>query len=134
MDDLSKKLEALLGDPESIGKIQAMMGALGASAPSAPASSPPEQPDASPDVSPAGLLDSLSGGLDISMLAKLAPLIGGLGGEGESDQHTILLKALRPYVQGDRVKKLDDAIHMMKLAKFLPLLQTLGGKEEPHGG
>ena len=50
----------------------------------------------------------------------MAPLIAGLNKE---DENTALLKALRPYLHGDREERLDDAIQMMKMMKLLPLLQ-----------
>lgn len=57
---------------------------------------------------------------DLSAIAKMAPLMAGLNKE---DENTALLKALRPYLHGDREKRLDDAIQMMKMMKLLPLLQ-----------
>ena len=59
----------------------------------------------------------------MSVLLKLAPLLGGLNKE---DENTALLKALRPYLHGDREKRLDDAIQIMRLMKVLPLIQEKG--------
>lgn len=65
---------------------------------------------------------------DLGSLTALLPLLtGGDGGSGGPD-HTPLLKALRPYLQGDRQNRLDDAIQIMGLMKFIPLL---GGKKPP---
>ncbi len=108
-DELSKKLDSLLGSPEGMQKIQSMMAALGVSAPTAP------EPDPSPPAVPAipeGLL-------------QLLPLLTQMG---QDDQNTTLLKALRPYLHGEREKRLDDSVRMMQLLKFLPLLQGGGGK------
>ena len=41
-----------------------------------------------------------------------------------SPDDTALLKALRPYVHGEREKKLDEAIKLVELSKLLPLLRS----------
>lgn len=108
-DELSKKLDSLLGSPEGMQKIQSMMAALGVSA-EAPSS--PEPPPSPPmPAIPEGLL-------------QLLPLLTQMG---QDDQNTTLLKALRPYLHGEREKRLDDSVRMMQLLKFLPLLQGKGG-------
>lgn len=130
MDDLNQKISDLLNSPDGMARIQSMMDALGlgGSGDDAPASipdnpAPPREPAASQTPSfpvPA----SGGGGLpDMSVLLKLAPLLGGLNKE---DENTALLKALRPYLHGDREKRLDDAIQIMRLMKVLPLIQEKG--------
>ncbi len=74
----------------------------------------PEPPPAAP---------ALPSGLDTSLLTKLAPLLNGVG---KDNQDTRLLRALRPYLHGEREKRLDEAIRLLQMA---PLLQMLGGKE-----
>ncbi len=37
---------------------------------------------------------------------------------------TALLKALRPYLHGEREKKLEEAIRLMELSKLLPLIRS----------
>lgn len=83
MDDWNEKLNRLLSDPETVGKMQAMLSSMGATgeAPSPPAP---------------------------------APVV--------ADNDTALLKALRPYIHGEREKRLDDAIKLMELSRLLPLL------------
>ena len=85
------------------------MGAFGA-APPAPAESTP--------------LPSLPTGPDIGMLLKLTPLLAELGKE---DDTTALFQALRPHLQAERQKKLDEAGQMLRLMKLLPLLSELKG-------
>ena len=99
----------------------------------APEASPAQTPDLSALL--AGLTGGQTGvsgekpaggqgsGLDLSMLAKLAPLLSGMGQE---DENTALLRALRPYLHGDREKRLDDAIQIMKFMRVMPLLQEKG--------
>lgn len=107
-DDLGEKLNAFLSSPDAMEKLQGALAAFGVS----PESPPEEEPP------PAEGLGELSG------LLKLAPLLSGLGQE---DQNTVLLNALRPYLHGEREKRLDDSMKMMKLLKLLPLLQQKGG-------
>ena len=96
--DLGKKIEELLRSPDSMAKIGEAMAALGISADPPPEQSPPE-----PSMDLSGLL----------------PLLSSVGQE---DSHTALLKALRPYLHGEREKKLDESVKLMKLLQLLPLL------------
>lgn len=41
-----------------------------------------------------------------------------------SPDDAALLKALRPYVHGEREKKLDEAIKLVELSRLLPLLRS----------
>ena len=117
MDDLNDKLTRLLSDPNSMAKIQGMMAALGGTDTPAPPEAPPAPPSPVPSSLP---LDGLP---DLSMLSKLAPLMGALGKE---DDDTRLLQALRPYLRGEREQRLDDTMKMLRLTKLLPLLQEQG--------
>lgn len=138
MDDLSQKLNDLLNSPDSMNKIRSALSAMGLGGDeggkaAAPEASPAQTPDLSALLAgltggqtgvsgekPAG---GQGGGLDLSMLAKLAPLLSGMGQE---DENTALLRALRPYLHGDREKRLDDAIQIMKFMRVMPLLQDKG--------
>ena len=104
-DELSKKLDGLLNSPEGLEKIRQMMEALGGGDPTPPPQAEPVLPE----------MDSI---------LKLMPLLSALGQE---DENTALLKALRPYLHGGREKRLDESMRMMRLLKFLPLLQQKGG-------
>ena len=116
-DELSKKLDNLLNSPDGMDKIQSMMATLGISPEMLMTEAQPE-PKPPPQSSPA--IPELDG------LLKLMPLLSQMG---KDDQNTTLLKALRPYLHGDREKRLDDSVRMMQLLKFLPLLQK-GGMTE----
>ena len=106
--DLSLKLNALLNDPGTMDKLRGALASLGADA--APAD-PPPPPSAA------------AAGTDLSSLTALLPLLNGLNQE---DENTALLKALRPYLHGDREKKLNDSIKLLQLIRFLPLLKDKG--------
>ena len=105
MDDLNEKLERLLSDPEGIAKIQAAMSALGGeSSPPTPAPPPTPMPD-------------------MAALTRLMPLISNLGADSDD---TRLLGALRPYLHGQRVERLDESMRLLQLIKLIPLLQQQG--------
>ncbi len=110
MDDLNDKLDRLLSSPDSMKRIEEMMAAFTADAPAA-APSEPSIPDL-PDLGP---------------LLQLVPLLGQLGQE---DDNAALLKALRPHLQKERQKRLDDAAQMMKLVKLLPLIKGIADHKE----
>ena len=112
MDDLSQKLDRLLSSPDGMKRIEELMGAFGA-APPAPAEHTPP---------------SLPTGADMGMLLKLTPLLAQLGKE---DDTTALFHALRPHLQAERQKKLDEAGQMLRMMKLLPLLSELKGGDDP---
>ncbi len=115
MDDLNDKLAKLLADPAAMDKIGAALSSLtGEDKPAAPPPPPPA-----------------TGNLpDMTMLAKLAPLVSSLK---QDDNDTRLLAALKPYLHGAREQRLDEAMQLLKLSKLLPLLQgSLGG--DKNGG
>ena len=112
MDDLSQKLDRLLSSPDGMKRIEELMGAFGAA--------PPASTEPSPSPLPAGM--------DMGMLLKLTPLLAQLGKE---DDTTALFHALRPHLQTERQKKLDEAGQMLRLMKLLPLLNELKGGDAP---
>lgn len=123
MDDLAKKLSELLNSPDGMQKIQAAaasFGMLGGGTSASDKSDPPPESASSPFPS----LDGLGSLGDIETIQKLIPIISGLKSD---NQDTILLKALRPYLQDERQQRLDESIKMMQLIKLLPLLKEKGG-------
>lgn len=104
-DDLQSKLDALLNSPDSLQQIAQMMATL------SPPDDPPPAPAPTPDTP------------DLSMLLKLAPLLSSLTAENE---HTVLLKALRPYLHGEREKRLDESMKLLRMLELLPLLKEGG--------
>lgn len=134
MDDLAKRLSELLNSPEGMQKIQsvaASMGMLGNS-PAAPELAPPaEMPPPPP---PPEEASALSEGVDLSalsgllgggdMLGRLMPLLMNFK---RDNNDTILLKALRPYLEEDRQHRLDESVKMLQLLQLLPLLKDKGG-------
>ncbi len=122
-DELSKKLNSFLNSPDGMEKLQGAMAALGISPDVLQGGG--AETAAAPPPEPAPTMPSLPNlGGDISGLLQLAPLLSNIG---KDDHHTALLKALRPYLHGDREKRLDDSMKMMQLLKLLPILQQKGG-------
>ncbi len=111
MDDLTEKLDRLLSSPDGMKRIEELMSAFGGAAPQ----DPPPKPDAMPALG------------DMGMLLKLAPLLGELGKE---DDASALLRALRPHLQTERQKRLDEAGQMLRLMRLLPLLGELRKGDE----
>lgn len=107
--DLGQKLDQLLNSPEGMAKIGQMMAALSGTDTAPPPSAPPAP---AAETAP-----------DLSGLLRFAPLVSQLGKE---DDNTALLKALRPYLHGDREKRLDESVKLMQLLKLLPILREGG--------
>lgn len=128
MDDLNQKINDLLNSPDGMARIRNMMEALGLSTDEGKDGQPdaqtaPSEPEETPDPPVPAPAASGGGMPDMSILFKLAPLLGNMN---KDDENTVLLKALRPYLHGDREKRLDDAIQILRLMKFLPLIQEKG--------
>ena len=138
MEDLSAALQELLRSPGTAQKLEQLLGGAGSA--EAPAPAPPSAAPSAPPPGPSGplpelssllpLLGSLGGGNlpsekseEAAMLQKLLPLLGSMNRETED---TRLLRALRPYLHGEREQRLDQAIQMMRIAQLLPLLGAGG--------
>ena len=125
MDDLSQKIDSLLQSPQGMQKIQAAMAAFGSSAPETGAPDTPAGSGSAPlgellhQFSPPPEKSDAGGSPDMARLIQLMSLLSGLN---KDDENTALLRALRPYLHGEREKRVDDAIHMMRLMKLMPLL------------
>ena len=117
-DDLQEKLSKLLSSPESMAKISGLLGSLGGT--------PPPPAEAAPSPSPPPVAGGSPEGIDI---AKLLPLLSGFSGDSDD---TRLLRALKPYLHGERAGRLDGALRMLQLSQVLPLVSGLTGRDS-HG-
>lgn len=71
---------------------------------------------------------------DPATVSKMLAMLSSMTGDGKTQNppspaspaadDTALLKALRPYLHGEREKKLDEAIKLMELSRLLPLLKS----------
>ena len=123
-DGFSEKLNAILADPDAMGKILSLAQSLeGDSSPSdgeegpSAAPVPASQETTSPDLN--SLLSSITGGEGVD--PRLLALGGRLLSEWSrpDDQKTALLAALRPYVKPERYAKVDRAIQIAKLSRLV---------------
>ena len=139
-DGFSEKLNAILADPDAMGKIMSLAQSLdGEAAPTdqdaseEPSSPSGDQEDAPPDLS--GLLSAFTGGSGGEGLdPKLLQLAGRLLSEWNrpDDRKTALLAALRPYVKPERYAKVDRAIQIAKFSRLIrvALAALREGKED----
>ena len=116
MDDFAQKLNELLSSPDGLKKIEqaaeslGMLGKTGNPAPAAETSAL------------AADTGGFSGG-ELDTIRKIMPLLSSFR---QDDQNTVLLKALRPYLQDSRRRRVDDAVKIMNMLKVLPHLKDKG--------
>lgn len=100
MSELDDKLNSILSNPQMMQQIMSLAQSMNGSD-SAPSPPPPKAP---------ALFDAP---IDPSLLSKIA----GLMQRGSIDQDQMqLLKALRPYLSGQKLQKLERAMHAAKMA------------------
>lgn len=119
MDNLEEKLNALLSDPETMQKIQAIAGSLGQPS---PAPTAPAENQHAPEGSPLP---------NLSALQNLGNLSAGVGVD---QNQKALLNALGPYLSRDRVAKLENAMRAAKMARMASSLLGNGGLQTLLGG
>ena len=98
MDELESRLGAILGNPDMMSKIMAFAQNFNQQEPQKAADPPPKE--AAPDI-------------DLNMLKKLSALAGK---SGIDQNQRMLLSALRPYLSGTRISKLERAMQAAKMA------------------
>ena len=108
MGEMEDKLSAILNNPQMMSQIMSMAQAMGANssndAPPQPQPSAPKPPAPAPSLS-----------IDPMMLQKLS----GFAGQGAiNKEQQALLKALSPFLQKDRLGKLERAMRAAKIARF----------------
>lgn len=109
MEGIEDKLGAILNDPKMMQQIMNMANALG--------SSTQEAKDSQEKTENAPILDS-------GILQKLSSFSG--PGGIDPEQKT-LLQALRPYLTGERIQKLEKAMRAAKMARFASVFLNSGG-------
>lgn len=101
MEDMQSQMNAILQNPEMMAKISALAQSLGGASPETP--KPPPAPEGGfPDI-------------DIGMLQKLS----GFASQSSIDSNQQnLLRALGPYLKGDRIHRLEKAMRAAKMARL----------------
>ncbi len=106
MDDMEGKLNAILSDPSAMEKIMGLAQTLNLNQQPSPPSNETVQVSAE---------NSIPGNIDLSMLQKL----GGLISQSGADQNErTLLHALHPYLNQERIHKLERALRASKIARM----------------
>ena len=129
MAQLEEQLNAILDDPEAMGKIMALARSLSGGEkaeekePGPQGRSRPQKEDREdvPDLS------SLLGQVDPGMLQMGMRLFQEY--QGEDDRNAALLAALRPFLKEDRRAKLDRALELVRMVRLIrAALGAVGGK------
>lgn len=109
MDDLTGKIQEILGDPGKLEQIKSMAAMMGFSEENPISSSEPAK-KAEPS-------------LDLGGMMNLLPLLN----KGAKQDETInFLLALRPLLGEARQRKIDEAIKILRILNLLPLLKNTG--------
>ena len=125
MDDLTSKVQEILGSEEGMKQSQDMAKALGLTG----GDDPPAPPSGDLSGLLAGLGDSPppSGGEGFSInpadLMRIRQLMQQARAETPS---TAFLRSLRPLLKEERRHKVDEAIRILHLMSLLPVLQQSG--------
>lgn len=119
MEDMDSRLNALLSDPEAMGRIMALAQQLSgeSAASSPPPCSPPPPPQQQED-----------DGFDPMLLLKFLPLLQELR-QDNSSQSMQFLTALRPYLKPERQPKVERAVKLAHLICVGKKFLTEGGLE-----
>ena len=144
MEEMAAKLADLLGNDESLKQISGLLSALGGGASGKKRTQEGPAP-AAPDLG--ALLEMISAvggggqessrqgpgeeppgpaggsGLDPKILGLLTQAMGMMN---QPDPNVELLRALKPYLEGRRREKVDEAIQALRLLRLVPLLQQSG--------
>ena len=105
MDDLESKLGEILSNPQMMQQIMGLAQSLGQPSEKSGANAPPAIPD----------------------LAALQTISGVLSQSNMDSQQQNLLRALSPYLNQERIQKLEKAMRAAKLAKMASTFLENGG-------
>ena len=110
MAEFEEKLQSILGNPELMGQIMSMAGAM--NQPQQPPPPPPPQPQAGLPFDPG----AMAGMMQMLKATQLEP-----------KQHQ-LIQALRGFVPDDRLVRLEKAMQASLIAKFASAAMNQGGR------
>ena len=105
MDDLETKLGEILSNPQMMQQIMGLAQSLGQPSEKSGTNAPPSIPD----------------------LAALQTISGVLSQSNMDAQQQNLLRALTPYLNQERIQKLEKAMRAAKLAKMASAFLENGG-------
>ena len=109
MAEFEEKLQSILGNPELMGQIMTMAGAMNQQQPPPP---PPQQPTAGLPFDPG----AMAGMMQMLKATQLEP------------RQRQLIQALRGFVPDDRLVRLEKAMQASLIAKFASAAMNQGGR------
>lgn len=109
MDDINRRLEDILNDPESMNRVRQMAQSLLGEEENEDSTSSSEN----------------TSGVNSADIGRIMGILGKIENNG-NDNRTKLLLALKPHLTGKRREKVDSAIKLLKLIEALPLLKQAG--------
>ena len=107
MAEFEEKLQSILGNPELMGQIMSMAGAM-----NQPQQPPPPQPQAGLPFDPG----AMAGMMQMLKATQLEP------------RQRQLIQALRGFVPDDRLVRLEKAMQASLIAKFASAAMNQGGR------
>lgn len=110
MAEFEEKLQSILGNPELMGQIMSMAGAMNQQQQSPPP--PPQQPTAGLPFDPG----AMAGMMQMLKATQLEP------------RQRQLIQALRGFVPDDRLVRLEKAMQASLIAKFASAAMNQGGR------
>ena len=108
MSELQDTINKIMSDPEAMRQVQSLGEKLGITN-SAPVQPPAPQPSAGNELS--------------SALSKLMPL---MSAAKPNDETAALLNALRPFLSGEKLERLQSAQKLVSLIRMIPLIKDSG--------
>lgn len=124
MSELDDKLNSILNNPQMMQQIMSLAQSM--NNPEPQPSAPPE-PQQSPAPKSGALFDTP---IDPSLLNKIAGLMQRSSIDQDQAQ---LLKALKPFLSGRKLQKLERAMHAAKMAGIASGMVGIGGRH-PFSG
>lgn len=126
MSELDDKLNSILNNPQMMQQIMSLAQSMNSPEPQPPAQ--PQPPQSQPPQPKGGAL--FDAPIDPSLLSKIAGLVQRSSIDQDQAQ---LLKALRPFLSGQKLQKLERAMHAAKMAGIASDVVGIGG-HHPFSG
>ena len=125
MSELDDKLNSILNNPQMMQQIMSLAQSMNSPEPQPPAQLQPQSQ--TPPPKGGALFDAP---IDPSLLSKIAGLMQRSSIDQDQAQ---LLKALRPFLSGQKLQKLERAMHAAKMAGIASDVVGIGG-HHPFSG
>lgn len=124
MSEFDDRLNSILSNPAMMQQIMTLAQSLNQSNPSNPPQPQPQQAPPPPPAQQSAPAPSPEQGINPNLLNQIA----GLMQRGSIDKNQAsLLKALRPYLSGQKLEKLERAMHAAKIAGIASELMNSRG-------